>query len=108
MGRTISNISIIAVSDCATACAPAVQTTLPRGDLEAKPIGCELELFESREDVAAQTENVGKLSVGDTGFSGTCGYDVMIDLIRNGACEAGADAVYLSDGRSPDVGTRDY
>ena len=105
VGRHFANSAIIWILFSAigmSACAPSLKATVYKEDLPSRPVGCELEIFGEYDTIRRKTEVLAIISVGETGFSIGCGADVMMELIRDNACKAGADAVRVYDIQEPD------
>ncbi len=66
-----------------------------------RPLNCPLDIYPPGTPVPYAVTTLAEVSVGDTGFSVGCDSTNMMRIMRERACEVGADAIQLYDVREP-------
>ena len=90
------------------ACAPAVMVTPTDVTSAPKPSGCHIDVYYPGQKIPHPNKDIGYFKLGDTGFTMKCDQKTMIDLAKEKACIAGADAVYIHEIQSPDFWSTCY
>lgn len=63
----------------------------------------EVRVFEEGETIPVNTETIGKVKIGDSGFSVNCSYPVVIEQARNEARKMGGDALRIVVHKYPSI-----
>lgn len=81
-------------------CSPKISTTINK---TYTPIDFreEVRIFGIQDEIPANSEVLGVVNIGDTGFSTNCGWDVVIDKARTEARKAGGNAIKITEHTSP-------
>ena len=81
-------------------CSPKISTTINKN---YTPIDFreEVRIFGIKDDIPANSEVLGVVNIGDTGFSTNCGWDVVIDKARTEARKAGGNAIKITEHTPP-------
>jgi len=88
----------------ALGCAPSIDIALSQGDAASKPPNCELDIYEPGLLPADHVlPVVGEVDIHDSGFTVDCGKARIRQLLRERACEAGADAIEIVQEKNPDL-----
>jgi len=53
-------------------------------------------ILDVNEPLPSQSELVGSVNIGDSGFSSNCGYDKVLSLVKDNARKSGANIVQIS------------
>lgn len=91
-------ISMIVIS-----CAPAITNKLTNKSYNALSQETVVYVLEEDEDVPDQSELIGEIKVGDSGFTTDCGYDKILSEARNTARNSGANIVKITKIKRPDM-----
>ena len=62
-----------------------------------------VEVFETFEDAPDAAVLVGKSSIGDSGFSTNCNYEVVLQKAKEEARKAGGNAIKITEHKKPDI-----
>ncbi|MFV0268377.1 MAG: hypothetical protein ACK5HT_14715 [Draconibacterium sp.] len=91
-------VTVIAIS----ACSPKVSTNLSKSytplDYEQ-----EVKVFALDEITPDNSEVIGQVKIGDSGFTTNCSYEVVIDKAKLEARKAGGNAIKIIDYKTPSV-----
>jgi len=93
---------------CVVACAPAVKITPTDLTYAPKPKGCHIDVYYPGQTIPYQNKDIGYIKLGDTGFTIKCDREAMINLAKDKACSAGADAVHIHQIKTPDLWSTCY
>lgn len=85
-----------------TACSPKISTDLQKSynPLDYKQ---EIRVLELNDPVPDNSEILGVVKVGDSGFTVDCGYDIMVDLAKLEARKAGGNALKIIEHLPPSM-----
>lgn len=83
-------------------CASSISTKLASKNHQKLSKNEQLFVLEKSEKIPANSEYIGEVKVGDTGFSQDCGYNQVISDIRISAREAGANIIQVIEIKKPD------
>ncbi len=79
-----------------SSCAPKISTSISKKyyplDYREKVI-----VFGLQDSIPDNSEEIGTVKIGDTGFSTNCGWDVVIDKAKMEARKAGGNAIKITD-----------
>ena len=93
---------------CVGGCASNTQLNVYSQPEGSKPIGCDLEVYRDPGFIKKSFDIIASISVDDTGFTVNCGLEKTMKTIRDNACEVGADAVLITNEKSPDIWSTCY
>lgn len=83
-------------------CTHVITRTGYKGNSDAKNDTCQVRFLRDANIDTAKGKVIGKVKVGDSGFSFACGEDDAITIFRKEACNANADIVDIIEERRPD------
>ena len=83
-------------------CNPKISTSLSKNypPLDYKQ---EVIVIDINQQEPENSEVLGQVKIGDTGFSTKCGYDIVIDKAKLEARKAGGNAIKIIKHKSPDL-----
>lgn len=81
-------------------CSPKISTTINKN---YAPIDFreEVRIFGMQDEIPANSEVLGVINIGDTGFSTNCGWDVVIEKARIEARKVGGNAIKITEHTPP-------
>lgn len=83
-------------------CNPKINTTIINQQ-PALGSSTEVLIFEKKEDVPSEHKVLGKVYVGDTGFSTNCSLPVVIDAAKNEARKIGGNSLLITQHLTPNL-----
>ena len=89
-------------------CSPKIKTSLTNETQEAINNETEIFIIEQNEIVPQNSQFIGDLKVGDSGFSTDCGYTKVIDEAKETARRSGANLIYLTQVKEPNLASTCY
>lgn len=101
--RLASYYILCIVSLCLATCTPSVSyisTNLAVGNARDK--NCDIDVYLEGQNIERPTVIVGKIDIGDTGFTIDCSMDTVLQLAKNRACAEGANAIKIIQIKEPD------
>lgn len=89
-------------------CSPKIRTNL--SSESQKPLDPEIKILVINQDekLPENSQFIGDLKVGDSGFSTDCGYTKVIDEAKETARKTGANLIYLTQVKKPDLASTCY
>ena len=81
-------------------CSPKISTTINK-NYAAIDFREEVRIFGIKDPIPANSEVLGVVNIGDTGFSTNCGWDVVIDKARMEARKVGGNAIKITEHTPP-------
>ena len=93
---------------CCSCTGPSIRYNPIRPSGVSLPPDANIDLFLPNANMARAYDVLGRLSIGDTGLSINCGWNEVIELAKQKAREAGAQAVLLTEVREPDSSSTCY
>ncbi len=95
-------IILLGITVIFSSCAPKISTSISKnyGTLDSK---MRVNVFDLNDSVPLNTEVLGYVKIGDTGFSTNCSWDVVIDKAKNEARQVGGNAIKIVDHRPPSL-----
>lgn len=89
-------------------CAPAVQVTTVEQESGPREQNCQVVMFREGRQERPEGTKIGSIEVGDTGFSINCSAEKVNRILRERACAAGADVVYVKNWKLPSFASSCY
>lgn len=99
--RQIAIFSIVCLL-ILSSCAPKISTSISK-NYSALDYREEVRVFGLKDPVPNNSEELGVVKIGDTGFSTNCGWDVVIDKAKMEARKIGGNAIKITDHIPPSV-----
>ncbi len=99
---------LLFTSFIAISCSHSVKYTEYRKPSPQKKTEGKITVFEIGDPISAEFTILGKVRLGETGFSHSCGYTDALYLARQKAREIGADAVQIIKVEKPDFWSTCY
>lgn len=83
-----------------TACSPKIVTKISKSytPLDYKE---EVKVYGINDEVPGQSEEMGTVKIGDTGFTTKCGYEIVVDDAKTEARKAGGNAIKIIEHKTP-------
>ena len=81
-------------------CSPKISTTINK-NYTAIDFREEVIVFGIKDPIPANSEELGTVNIGDSGFSTNCGWDVVIDKARIEARKVGGNAIKITEHTPP-------
>ncbi len=100
--RKINGLLLVVGLIFISACSPKISTTLTK-TYDALDYKQEVLVIGLAQVVPENTEVIGQVKIGDTGFSTNCGYDIVIDKAKLEARKAGGNAIKIMEHNPPTV-----
>lgn len=91
-----------------SSCAHSVKYEPSRTSSKPRPINQKVIVYEEGESVPDDAIILGKLKLGESGLSFSCGYNDALYLAKKKAKEVGADAIQIIKVKSPDFWSSCY
>ena len=85
-----------------SSCAPKISTTISK-NYSALDYREEVKVLGLQDPVPTNSEELGIVKIGDTGFSTNCGWEVVIDKAKMEARKVGGNAIKITDHIPPSV-----
>lgn len=85
-----------------SSCAPKISTTIGK-NYSALDYREAVTVFGIQDPVPTNSEELGIVKVGDTGFSTNCGWDVVMDKAKMEARKIGGNAIKITDHKPPSI-----
>lgn len=85
-----------------SSCTPKISTTISK-NYSALDYREEVKVFGLQDPVPTNSEELGIVKIGDTGFSTICGWDVVIDKAKMEARKVGGNAIKITDHIPPSM-----
>ncbi len=100
--KRLSGLVLLVAVIVISACSPKVSTNLSKSytllDYEQ-----EVKVFALDEVTPDNSEVIGQVKIGDSGFTTNCSYEVVIDKAKLEARKAGGNAIKIIDHKTPSV-----
>ncbi len=102
------SIMILIIGIIFQSCMPKVRSAL--SDMKYEPIeeGREIFIIGLGEEVPENSNYVGELKVGDSGFSTDCGYEKVTEEAKDVARKSGSNLILLTEIKEPNFGSTCY
>jgi hypothetical protein len=84
-------------------CSSTVSTKLVNKNQTLTPINTAVYVLEDNEAIPANSQLVGKIKIGDSGFSMDCGYNKALAEVKKAARKAGANIIKITQVKEPNV-----
>lgn len=97
----MKKLIVIAICVILTGCSATLKTKLVNKNYQPLPETTKVFVLESAYNVPFQSELIGDIKIGDSGFSVDCGYDKMISEAKNLARKAGANIIKITEINEP-------
>jgi len=101
---TKHSILMIASAFILASCSPKVRTSLTT-NYSALDYREEVRVFDVNQPEPVNSEEIGTVKIGDSGFTTNCGWDVVLEKAKNEARKAGGNAIKITVHKLPDVWT---
>jgi len=100
--KKLSGLILLVVVIAISACSPKVSTQLSKS---YSPLDYDQEVvvFGLDEEIPDASEVIGRVKIGDKGFTTDCSYEVVIDMAKLEARKAGGNAIKIIEHMSPSV-----
>lgn len=85
-----------------SSCTPKISTTISK-NYSALDYREEVKILGLQDPVPTNSEELGVVKIGDTGFSTNCGWDVVIDKAKMEARKVGGNAIKITDHIPPSM-----
>lgn len=106
MKKTITLTLLITV--ILQSCSPKIRTHLSTETYKALDPETEILIVNQNEKVPADSEFIGELKIGDSGFSTDCGYSKVINDAKESAKKSGANLIHLTEVKKPNLASTCY
>lgn len=98
--KTVKMLAILCAIFNLTSCSTSIKTTLNDNTLTALAPETDIAVI-AMKDQAPEGKTVGKVKVGDSGFTTDCGYNTVVDQAKAEARKAGGNAIKLTKVKEP-------
>jgi hypothetical protein len=85
-----------------SSCAPNVSVVPTGASGPSKPSGCSIDIYYPHQTIPRACDDIGHVSLDDTGFTMICDESTMLRLAQDKACASGGDAIHLVKIKPPD------
>jgi hypothetical protein len=106
MKRTF--IILLFASIILQSCSPKIRTSLSNNAFKALDDESEILIIKENEKIPVNSNFIGELKIGDSGFSTDCGYTKVIDDAKETAKKSGANLIHLTEVKKPNFGSTCY
>ena len=89
-------------------CSPKIKTNLNTEAKDALKAETEILIIQQDEMIPENSQLIGDLKIGDSGFSTDCGYSKVIDEAKEAARSSGANLIYLTEVKEPNLASTCY
>lgn len=89
-------------------CSPKIRTNLSAESQKPLDSDTEILVIKQDESLPENSQFIGDLKVGDSGFSTDCGYSKVIDDAKKTARKSGANLIYLTEVKKPNLASTCY
>ncbi len=100
--------SIVILGILLQSCTPKVRSNLTNNNLSPIPEDSEIFIIEEGGKAPINSELVGHLKVGDSGFSNDCGYEKVIQEAKITARKSGANFILITEIKKPNLASTCY
>jgi len=108
MKNNILVLSYLVFVIISQSCAPLVKSKLSNPSSVQLPTDADVHVVFNEELIPKESNYVGLLKVGDTGFSVDCGYSSIMDLAREEAKRKGANIIAITKFKKPNMASVCY
>ena len=100
--RNLVNVSVILVLFVLASCSPKVMTNLNK---KYEPLDYEQDVvvIGLTEGIPNDSEELGQVKIGDSGFTTNCDYEVVVGKAKDEARKAGGNAIKITEHKPPTV-----
>lgn len=106
MKKTI--ILLLLVTLILQGCSPKIKANLSSSTYDPLDSVTEILIVKQDEKVPENSEFIGDLKIGDSGFSTDCGYSKVMGDAKNTAKSSGANIIHLTEVKKPNLGSTCY
>ncbi|MGY5351819.1 hypothetical protein ACXGQW_04530 [Wenyingzhuangia sp. IMCC45533] len=100
--KKILKLLLLLVTGLLTSCSPKVKSVITSKQ-KALSYDAELFVFTEKEIIPDGLKEIGKVSLGDSGFTTKCNYETMLEIAKLQARKIGANVVKITEHKFPSV-----
>lgn len=101
-------IFIMVVGFAIQSCSPKIRSSLTANNFSAIEEETEIMVLKDQITIPKNSQLVGDLKIGDSGFSTDCGYDIVIEKAKLTARKSGANLIQITELKPPDFNSTCY
>ena len=99
---------IVSLTLILTACASTISTTRTSYNVSPTPISEPILVYGIKDALPVNSQNIGTIRIGDSGFSVNCGWEQVIEKAKNACRNMGGNGIQLISVEEPDISSTCY